>query len=304
VCGPLAGELSEPKLPFRQSRRVSQRLGRKQLTYKNDSQGIANLTPSSSYQCKTVNGEISWDYPSKVLTVNGTIFLDGSAKVDIGGVVSLQGTGNDLHLRHRAGEEHAAVRLQRRRVLHLRNWDSTKTCSASSRMATARSPPTARCRAVTASNSSAPTSRAPSTHQHHRDRHHRHVDGPLDGSTVILGQSSSPPSTATHSSPVRMPGNPTIFRARTDATSHRRLARKVPVLDDLLMQLLPFLAVAASLSSRRCGHGSGHQGTPSFTAVVRRWRPPSGSTSASSSGPPRSARPRGRDRPLRNSPSP
>src|SRR6266550_719587 len=61
------------------------------LAYKNDNQGIANLTPSSSYQCRTVNGELSWDYPSKILTVSGTIYLDGSAKVDIGGVVRYKG---------------------------------------------------------------------------------------------------------------------------------------------------------------------------------------------------------------------
>src|SRR5438552_2151978 len=61
------------------------------LTYKNDNQGIANLTPGSSYTCKTVNGQISWDYPSKVLTLTGTIFIDGSAKVDIGGVVRYRG---------------------------------------------------------------------------------------------------------------------------------------------------------------------------------------------------------------------
>src|SRR6266540_3282822 len=61
------------------------------LTYKNDNQGIANLTPSSSYHCKTVNGELSWDYTNKILTVSGTIFLDGSAKVDVGGTVRYKG---------------------------------------------------------------------------------------------------------------------------------------------------------------------------------------------------------------------
>src|SRR5207237_2959859 len=31
------------------------------LTYRNDNIGIANLTPSTSYKCKTAAGEISWD---------------------------------------------------------------------------------------------------------------------------------------------------------------------------------------------------------------------------------------------------
>jgi hypothetical protein len=45
-----------------------------------------DLTPSTSYSCRvgpaaTPSGELSWNSTTKVLTVSGTIFIDGSAKV-------------------------------------------------------------------------------------------------------------------------------------------------------------------------------------------------------------------------------
>ena len=52
---------------------------------------IFNLTPpSSDYSCivRTPNnivlGQLSWDHTSKVLTVSGTIYIDGSAKIEYG----------------------------------------------------------------------------------------------------------------------------------------------------------------------------------------------------------------------------
>jgi hypothetical protein len=40
-----------------------------------------NLTPSSSYSCKSRVGELSWDNVAKKLTVRGTVFIDGSATI-------------------------------------------------------------------------------------------------------------------------------------------------------------------------------------------------------------------------------
>lgn len=45
-----------------------------------------NLTPSSSYTCRvgpagSPSGELSWNNSTKVLTVSGTIFIDGSAYI-------------------------------------------------------------------------------------------------------------------------------------------------------------------------------------------------------------------------------
>ena len=46
-----------------------------------------DLTPTTSYTCKvsvggTVVGELSWNASARVLTVNGTVFIDGSANFD------------------------------------------------------------------------------------------------------------------------------------------------------------------------------------------------------------------------------
>ncbi len=53
--------------------------------------GVFNLTPSSSdYSCLTRNalgdviGQLSWDHTSKVMTVLGTMYIDGSAKIEYG----------------------------------------------------------------------------------------------------------------------------------------------------------------------------------------------------------------------------
>ena len=43
---------------------------------------IFNVTPNTSYSCKTLSGELTWDAPSKKLTVKGTIYIDGSVTVE------------------------------------------------------------------------------------------------------------------------------------------------------------------------------------------------------------------------------
>ena len=40
-----------------------------------------NLTPASSYTCTTTYGELSWNNTTKMLTVKGVIFIDGSAYI-------------------------------------------------------------------------------------------------------------------------------------------------------------------------------------------------------------------------------
>jgi hypothetical protein len=64
--------------------------------------GVFNLTPGSSdYSCvvksgSTVVGQLSWDHTAKMLTINGTVFIDGSATVSFGAQnvpIRYQGTG-------------------------------------------------------------------------------------------------------------------------------------------------------------------------------------------------------------------
>ncbi len=57
-----------------------------------------NLTPLTSYSCRVGRaddpmGELTWDAGSRVLTVKGTIFIDGSAKVDNAQVNTYVGRG-------------------------------------------------------------------------------------------------------------------------------------------------------------------------------------------------------------------
>lgn len=59
--------------------------------------GTFNLTPTTSYTCKTWAGtepfgELSWDNSTKVLTVRGTIFIDGNAYVSQSGTYTGQST--------------------------------------------------------------------------------------------------------------------------------------------------------------------------------------------------------------------
>src|SRR3989440_7358437 len=90
-AAPQAGDPPNPSFAFDNPVGVASDTDAAKLAYKNDNQGIANLTPGSSYMCKTVGGELSWDYPNKTLTINGTIFIDGSAKIDLGGIVRYKG---------------------------------------------------------------------------------------------------------------------------------------------------------------------------------------------------------------------
>jgi hypothetical protein len=43
---------------------------------------IFNLVQGTSYSCKTLSGELTWNAAAKLLTVKGTIYIDGSVKVE------------------------------------------------------------------------------------------------------------------------------------------------------------------------------------------------------------------------------
>jgi hypothetical protein len=69
--------------------------------FNNNVAGVFDLTPSASdYTCQTRRGELSWNHLTHTLKISGTVFIDGSAKVDNGsanlytgqGVIYLGGT--------------------------------------------------------------------------------------------------------------------------------------------------------------------------------------------------------------------
>ncbi|MDQ5822304.1 MAG: hypothetical protein M3540_12765 [Actinomycetota bacterium] len=57
--------------------------------------GTFNLTPASPYSCKNAFGEISWNPTASppLLTVKGTVFIDGNARIEGGNVALIKYTG-------------------------------------------------------------------------------------------------------------------------------------------------------------------------------------------------------------------
>jgi Tfp pilus assembly protein PilX len=68
-------------------------------TYDNDSSfnnSVAttfNLTPATSYTCKTAQGELSYNAATRVLTIAGTVFIDGNVTASTPGNLPIQYTG-------------------------------------------------------------------------------------------------------------------------------------------------------------------------------------------------------------------
>ena len=50
-----------------------------------------NLTPATSYTCKTSIGELSWNATTKVMTVKGVIYIDGNVTIGDGGIDEYNG---------------------------------------------------------------------------------------------------------------------------------------------------------------------------------------------------------------------
>ena len=63
------------------------------LTYRDNNLTTQNLTPGTSYTCKTAGGELSWNASTKQLTIKGTVFVDGSLYINNGAVNTYTGQG-------------------------------------------------------------------------------------------------------------------------------------------------------------------------------------------------------------------
>jgi hypothetical protein len=211
-AAPQAGDPPNPAFAFDNPVGVASSSDANKLTYKNDNQGIANLTPSSSYKCETVGGEISWDYPNKILTLSGTIFIDGSAKVDIGGVVRYRGQATIYTSGTVLVKNTSLCGYSSGPSCAVGSWDSTQDLLGW----------------VVNGNGSIPAdSQVPGgdgaqfVSSYFQGAVYATnivdigttaiVDGPLDGSTVILGQSSNSTFNGFTFVPVGMPGNPTVY---------------------------------------------------------------------------------------------
>ena len=186
------------------------------LTYKNNNAGLINLTPASSYSCKTWAGELSWNATTRVLTIKGTLYLDGSAKIDNGMTNSYVGQG----VIYMSG----TLLVKNSKLCGKLDPSNSSNCTTSG-----WNPNVNLITFVANGNGStgAPDSQVPVGDGVNVVSAHVQgaiyatniidvtttslVDGPLDGSTVILGQTSNsafPPFTIV---PSGMPGNEAIY---------------------------------------------------------------------------------------------
>jgi hypothetical protein len=54
---------------------------------------IVDLAPAASYSCETPMGKLIWDFPTRQLTVEGTVFFDASVDFSSDGVIQYDGMG-------------------------------------------------------------------------------------------------------------------------------------------------------------------------------------------------------------------
>jgi hypothetical protein len=211
-AAPQQGDPPNPLFAFDTPVGVASDTDANKLSYKNDNQGVANLTPASSYKCKTVNGELSWDYTNKILTVTGTIFFDGSVKIDLGGTILYKGQATIY--------TSGTVLVKNTKVCSYSsgtsctpaNWDSTKDLLGFVVNGNGSIPADNQVPAGTGAQfvSSYFQGAVYATNAIDLDTTSL-VDGPLDGSTVKLGQSTSSTFNGFTFVPVGMPGNPTVY---------------------------------------------------------------------------------------------
>jgi len=186
------------------------------LTYKNNNAGLINLTPPTSYSCRTWAGRLSWDASSRVLTVSGTMYLDGSAKIDNGLTNSYAGQG----VIYMSG----TLLVKNSKLCGKLDSANPNNCTT-----TGWNPNTNLITFVANGNGStgAPDSQVPVGDSVYIVSSHVQgaiygtnivdaattslVDGPLDGSTVILGQTSNSAFPPFSIVPSGMPGNAAIY---------------------------------------------------------------------------------------------
>jgi hypothetical protein len=147
---------------------------------------VFDLTPGLSYSCKTAGGELSWDASTKVLTVKGTVYIDGSAVIDNGGTDTYDGQGS----------------LYVSGTLQIKNTKLCAVADASGNCDTAHWDPNSRLLVFAADGNGGQVPTGDSiqlvsavfqgalygTHAIETDTTSQEI-GPMVGSTVILGQS-------------------------------------------------------------------------------------------------------------------
>ena len=60
---------------------------------RNNNMPVFDLDPGADYSCQSSSGTLSWNNTTNTLTVSGSVFIDGSAKIDSGGTITYLGLG-------------------------------------------------------------------------------------------------------------------------------------------------------------------------------------------------------------------
>jgi Tfp pilus assembly protein PilX len=171
-----------------------------------------NLTPSTAYDCWTNGGEMAWNPTTKVLTVNGTFFIDGSAYIDNGYVNSYTGLAT-LYLSGvflLKNSKLCAVVLSNGSGCDTTNWDpNTKSLII---VANADGDPTLNVASPDSVQikSSYLQGGLYGTHSIQIDTTSS-VDGPMIGNVVGLGQSTNSTFPVISFVPSGAPGNPIVY---------------------------------------------------------------------------------------------
>jgi hypothetical protein len=178
---------------------------------------VQNLTPATSYSCASSAGELSWNATTRVLTANGTIFIDGSVTVQNGAVNTYVGSAT----------MYISGTLQ---IKNTKLCQATTGSGSSTTCTTSGWDPAQRMLVfVTNGNGSAGGAQGQVNTGDGVQMVSAHAqgavyatnaididttsqfDGPLDGSTVMLGQSTSSSFPGLSFVPAGMPGNPEVY---------------------------------------------------------------------------------------------
>jgi hypothetical protein len=174
---------------------------------------VQDLTPSTSYTCVGSAGALSWNATTKVLTANGTIFIDGSVQIQNGAVNTYTGS--------------ATIYVSG--TLLIKNSSMCQATSGGTCTTTGWDPAQRMLVFVVNGNGSggAPQSQVSAGDSVQLVSAYAQgalyatnaidlgttsqFDGPLDGQTVILGQSTSSSFPGLSFVPAGMPGNPEVY---------------------------------------------------------------------------------------------
>jgi len=174
---------------------------------------VQDLTPGTSYTCKGSGGELSWNAATRVLTANGTIFIDGSAQIQNGAVNTYTGSATIYLSGTLLIKNSSLCQAVSNGTCTTNGWDPAQRMlafvvngngSGGAPQSQVSSGDSVQLVSAYAQGALYATNNIDlgTTSQ---------FDGPLDGASVMLGQSTSSSFPGLSFVPAGMPGNPEVY---------------------------------------------------------------------------------------------